>query len=109
MTAKISESRLRQIIKEEIAAKQRKLAEDAAGPDHKLTAQIVSAASKLLAALEGFDKSTSAMPSVIDAVSTNVAALRKSLAHMIEAPTSYAKLPTEPKVVRLRAQKEETL
>lgn len=98
---KISVTRVRQIIKEELRAARLR---EATAPDHKATASVVSAASKLLAALESFTKSTESLPAVAGATTVHVDSLQKALAHMVEAPTSYARLPAEPKIVRLRAQ-----
>ena len=111
---KISLTRVREIVNEEIyrASSRRgnRLSEADAGPDHKTAATVVSAASKLLAALEGFDKATKDLPAVRDTTQENIDGLRKSLAHMLEAPTSYAKLPAGKKIVKLRAQNaQETL
>jgi len=98
---KISVTRVRQIINEELQAAR---VVEAIAPDHKATASVVSAASKLLAALEGFAKATDALPAVAGATAIHIDALQKALAHMVEAPTSYAKLPAERKIVKLRAQ-----
>lgn len=105
---KINMARVRKIVNEELdRVRVGRLAEFAAGPDHKATATVVSAASKLLAALEAFDKMTKDLPAVKSTTQTNVDGLMKALAHMVEAPTSYAKAPSKKRIVRLRPQKED--
>jgi hypothetical protein len=102
---KISESRLREIISEELS-RARQLHELASTPDHKATAQVATAASALLAALDKFDKATAEHPNVINATSSTVRELRTTLGKIIEAPVSYARKPATQKVVKLRVQKE---
>lgn len=100
---KITTTRIREIVNEELHRAVR-LHESATGPDHEATARVVGAASKLLKALTAFTEATDGLPAVMNATHAGVETLQKTLAQMIEAPTSYAKKPSEPKVVKLRAQ-----
>ena len=58
------------------------------------------------AVLEAFDKATKDLPAAKSTTQTNIDGLRKALAHMVEAPTSYAKTPSEKRIVKLRPQKD---
>lgn len=101
---KITVTRVREIVNEELHRAVRLRENAPTGPDHEATARVVSAASKLLKALAAFAEVSAELPAVSSATAECAGALQSALAHMIEAPTSYAKKPSEPKVVKLRAQ-----
>lgn len=96
---KITPKRLREIIKEEIHVV-------AEAVDHKGISAITGAASKLLAAVEGFREK--APPSVINAVTPHLGELEKQLEAMLSNPGSYIPKPkVEPKRVSLKPIKKE--
>ncbi len=103
MTApKISLLRLRQLVKEEI--EQNNSVNEAV--DHKGINSIVTVASKLLAAVEGFKEK--APPAAINALTPHLAEVEKMLENMVSSPGSYVPTPKkEPKTVSLRATKTE--
>lgn len=94
----VSQSRLREIINEEL---QRRLLEQV---DHEGVRTVVNAASKLLKSAESFkDDSTGAMA---NAVTPHLDALIKVLENMVNAPASYVDRPVSvPKTVKLRQVK----
>lgn len=98
-TPKISLLRLRQLISEEVekAAVNEQV-------DHKSIQSVVSVASKLLAAVEGFKEK--APPAAINAVTPHLGELEKVLENMVSTPGSYVPQPKkEPKKVSLKAVK----
>lgn len=98
---KITIDRLREIISEEISTGV-KVTE---AVDHKGINSIVSVASKLLAAVEGFKEK--APPAAINAVTPHLGELEKTLENMINTPGSYVPQPKrEPKKVSLKAVKQ---
>ncbi len=104
----ISVTRVREIIGEELRrARLREFADEHVGPDHEATAKLVGAASKLLKACSTFQDATKDLPAVAMSIAVQLGAIQKALGHMVEAPASYTKKPKEPKVVRLRATKDE--
>jgi hypothetical protein len=75
--------------------------------DHAAIKDIVTGASKLLAAVEAFKKS--AGPAATNAVTPHLGALEKTLEDMVGTPGSYVSKPkVEPKKVSLRAVKGES-
>lgn len=99
----MSQNKIRQIIREELKKKKR-LAEDV---DHSGIRDVVNGASKLLAAVEGFQEHAS--PSMTHAVTPHIDAIRAVLEDMVSTPGSYVqKAVAEPKVVQLRAVKSES-
>ncbi len=104
LTVNISESDLRQIVKEELSALVRKpraksLSEEL---DHEGARKVVTGASKLLkAALVFSEDATGAMT---NALHPHLEAIRKSLESMVTNPSSYVDRPKQvPRVVKLRA------
>ncbi len=76
--------------------------------DHNSIRDIVTTASKLLAAIETFQEK--APPAAINAVTPHLTEMAKVLENMVEAPGSYvAKVKAEPKRVTLKAVKKESL
>jgi len=97
--AKITNARLREIIKEELAKQQ---IDEAV--DHASMSAVATSASKLLAAVESFKEKASAH--AINAVTPGLAELEKTLENMVSNPGSYVMKPkVEPKKVSLRAVK----
>lgn len=97
--AKITNARLREIIKEELAKQQIDEAVDHAG-----IKDVVNAASKLLGAVQSFKEKASAH--AINAVTPGLGELEKTLENMVSNPSSYVVVPKkEPKKVSLRAVK----
>ena len=91
-TSNIDLQRLREMIKEEINE----------AVDHKSINGIVSVASKLLAAVEGFKEK--APHAAINAVTPHLGELEKALENMVSNPGSYVQLPKkEPQKVSLKA------
>lgn len=92
-TMQITEERLRALVREELKET----------VDHETVKTVVTCASKLLKALEAFDKDgTPEMKAALD-----VSHLLATLENMVNNPASYVPKPNvEPKVVKLRAQKE---
>lgn len=84
-TPRITIDRLREIISEEIGASVNEAV------DHKGINSIVSVASKLLAAVEGFKEK--APPAAINAVTPHLSELEKTLENMINTPGSYVPQP----------------
>jgi hypothetical protein len=69
--------------------------------DHNAVKDIVTAASKLLSAVEGF--SASATPAAVNAVTPHLSSLQQILEDMVNSPSSYVqKQKKEPKVVSLK-------
>lgn len=98
-TPQINMQKLRQIIKDEIGQKTVKEA-----VDHKSINSIVTVASKLLAAVEGFKEK--APPSAINAVTPHLGELEKMLEHMVSNPGSFVPQPKKvPQKVSLKASK----
>lgn len=98
----MSLNKIRKIIREEL--KQKQLAEEV---DHSGIRDVVNGASKLLAAVEGFQEHAS--PSMVHAVTPHIDAMRAVLEDMVSTPASYVqKAKAEPKVVQLRAVKSES-
>jgi len=94
--AKISASRLREIIIEEIAMHEQ--------VDHAGIRDVVNAASKLLAAVENFKKV--AAPTMMSAVTPQIAQIEKVLEDMVSTPGSYVNKPKlEPQKVSLKPAK----
>lgn len=103
----INIDRLREIIKEEIAEKKKREKALSEGLDHKAISNVVSVASKLLAAVETFKEK--AGPSATSAVTPHLGSLEKVLEDMMNTPASYvAKPKPELKRVSLRAVPGET-
>lgn len=102
--ATISEEKLKQIIREELARKAA-LNEDV---DYEGAKTVTTGASKLLKALSGFrDDANGAMSS---AVTPHFDALVGVLEQMVNNPLSYTdKVKVEPKRVRLRKVDDEVL
>jgi hypothetical protein len=97
MTTKINLQQLRRIIKEELSAVNESV-------DHKSINSVVSVASKLLAAVEGFKEK--APPAAINAVTPHLSELEKVLENMVSTPGAYVPQPKkEPKKVSLKAVK----
>lgn len=72
--------------------------------DHKSINSVVTVASKLLAAVEGFKEK--APPAAINAVTPHLGELEKMLENMVSNPGSYVPAPKkEPKKVSLVAKK----
>lgn len=93
----ISLDRLREIVKEELAVVNEQV-------DHAAIKDVVTHASKFLAALEAFKKN--AAPAAINGVTPHLASLEKILEDMVSTPSSYVTKPkAEPKKVSLRAVK----
>jgi len=91
---KISITKLREIIKEEINE----------AVDHKSINSIVGVASKLLAAVESFKEK--APPAAINAVTPCLGDLEKVLEHMLSTPASFVPVPKkEPQRVSLKPTK----
>lgn len=98
-TNKIKDSDLRRIVSEELKAMKEAV-------DHNAIKDVVTAASKLLAAVEGFKDA--APSSAINAVTPHISELSKVLEDMVSTPGSYVpKTKVEPKKVSLRAVKDE--
>lgn len=96
-TPQISLDRLREIVKEELSTVNEQV-------DHAAIKDIVTHASKLLAAVETFKKN--AGPSAINGVTPHIDALEKILEDMVSSPSSYVSKPkAELKKVSLRAVK----
>lgn len=97
-TPKIGLLRLRQLINEELKTVTEQV-------DHASAAAIVTAASKLLHAIEGFKEKAS--PAAINAVTPHLGEIEQVLENMVETPGSYvAKPKIEPKKVSLKAVKK---
>ena len=102
-TPKISLEKLRTIIQQELTE-----ATVSEALDHKGINSIVTVASKLLAAVEGFKEK--APHAAINAVTPHISELEKVLENMISSPGSYVQVPkAEPKRVSLKAVKESAL
>lgn len=101
---KISESRLREIVNEELHRARRLQELASSEPDYESNAKVVGAASKLLKALAAFSDATNELPAVANSAGAHMEALKGALAHMVETPGAYTKKPSEPKVVKLRSQ-----
>lgn len=82
----ISKARLQQLIKEEI--EKLRMEETV---DHGSIRDIVTVASKLLQAVEGFK--TKAPPAAINAVTPHISELEKALENMVSSPGSYVPQP----------------
>lgn len=103
---KISSERLREIIKEElVAAKKADRARTVAeGVDHTAIRDVVTVASKLLAAVEAFK--AKAAPAAVNAVTPHLGTIEKVLEDMVSTPGSYVARPKlEPKKVSLKPMK----
>ena len=99
-TPKISLVRLRQIIKDELV--QNSVNEVV---DHNGIRDIVTIASKLLAAVEDFKEKGS--PAAINAVTPHLGEIEKTLENMVSAPGSYVAAPKkEPQMVSLKPAKK---
>lgn len=97
MSDKISMTKLRTIIQQELASVNEAV-------DHKSINGIVGVASKLLAAVEGFKEK--APPAAINAVTPHLSQLEKVLENMLSSPGSYVPQPKkEPKKVSLKPAK----
>lgn len=102
ITTKISAKRVRKIINEEL---ERAALNEAV--DHKSISAIISVASKLLGAIEGFKEK--APPAAINATTPHLSELEKVLENMVSTPGSYVPQPKkEPKKVTLKAVKGES-
>ncbi len=103
----ISETRLREIVIEELEASHKaKTVQEAV--DHAGISAVVTAASKLMAAVDGFKQK--APPAAINALTPGLSQLEKTLEDMVSTPGSYvAKPKVEPKKVSLRAVKGESV
>lgn len=98
MTQKISLDRVREIIKEEIDDMNEAV-------DHNGIRDIVTVASKLLAAVEGFKEKASSH--AINAVTPALSQLEQTLEDMVSTPGSYVVKPRpEPKRVSLKPVKK---
>lgn len=86
--------KVRQIIREELAAKSN-LDE---GVDHKSIKSVVAAASNLLKAIESFEKSNLS-PEMVNSVGSGLQTLKASLEDMVQTPGSYVPKPEPKKVV----------
>lgn len=101
MSDKISMTKLREIIQQELVSVNEVV-------DHKSINGIVGVASKLLAAVEGFKEK--APPAAINAVTPHLSELEKVLENMLSSPGSYVPQPKkEPKKVSLVAAKKESI
>lgn len=104
-TPTITLDKVRQIIKEE----QKKLAAERSvneAVDHNSIRDIVTVASKLLAAVEGFKEK--APPAAVHAVTPHLGEVEKALENMVSNPGSYVAVPKkEPKMVSLKATKKQ--
>lgn len=103
MEFKITETKLRQIINEELEA----LKEDV---DHEGVKKVVNAASKLLKACAAFKEDPT--PPMTNAVTPHLDSLIKVLEAMINTPASYVikiAKPKKKKIVQLRAQVKPTV
>lgn len=99
MRTKIKLDDVRRIVKEELKAIHEQV-------DHAAIKDVVTGASKLLAAVEAFKGS--APPSAINAVTPHMGSLERVLEDMVNSPGSYVARPkVEPKKVSLRAVKAE--
>lgn len=99
-TPKISLVKVREIIREELEAA-RSVNEVV---DHNGIRDIVTIASKLLAAVEGFKDKAS--PAAINAVTPHLAEIEKTLENMMSSPGSYVATPKkEPQKVSLKPAK----
>lgn len=97
MRHKITEKDLRKIVKEELESLQEQV-------DHNAIKDVVTGASKLLAAVESF-KGT-APPAAVNALTPNLDHVQKVLEDMLSTPGSYVPKPkVEPKKVSLRPVK----
>jgi hypothetical protein len=98
-TPKIGLLKLRQLINEEL-----KQVDEAV--DHNSIRDIVTVASKLLAAVEGFKEK--APPAAVNAVTPHLGEMERVLEDMVSSPGSYVARPkVEPKRVSLKAVKKE--
>jgi len=96
--AKIKLDDLRKIIGEELATLKEQV-------DHAGIRDVVTGASKLLAAVEAFK--AAAPPTAINAVTPHLDHLERTLEDMVSTPGSYVPRPkVEPKKVSLRAVKD---
>ena len=96
--AQISVDRVREIIKEEIVTVREQV-------DHNAIKDIVTGASKLLAAIEDFRET--APPSAINATTPFLSQLDRVLEDMVSTPGSYVMKPkVEPKKVSLKPVKQ---
>lgn len=101
-TPQISFDRIREIVKEELAARGKHVVSEQV--DHAAIKEVVTSASKLLAAVEAFKKN--AGPAAMNAVTPHLDTLEKVLEDMVGTPGSYVSKPKqEPKKVTLRAVK----
>jgi hypothetical protein len=97
-TPQIGLLRLRQLINEELKQVNEQL-------DHNSIRDIVTVASKLLAAVENFKEK--APPAATNAVTPHINYLEQVLEDMVSTPGSYvAKVKVEPKRVSLKAVKK---
>lgn len=95
--AKISATRLREIIIEEITTMHEQV-------DHAGIRDVVNGASKLLAAVETFK--SSAGSAMVSAVTPQLAQIEKALEDMVSTPGSYVNKPRlEPQKVSLKPAK----
>lgn len=95
--AKVNLNDLRKIIKQELRSFNESV-------DHNGIKEVVTGASKLLAAIESFKDS--APDAAINAVTPHLTALEGVLEDMVNTPGSYVtKAKIEPKVVSLKAVK----
>lgn len=95
---KLTLNDLKKIIKEELST----LSEQV---DHNGIKDVVTGASKLLAAIEDFKKT--APVSAINATTPHLTNLEKVLEDMVSTPGSYVSKPKiEPKIVSLKATKQ---
>lgn len=99
---KISLTRVREIVAEEVTAKIQEQV------DHAGIRDVVNGASKLLAAVEAFKESASG--AMISALTPQLAEIDHVLENMVSNPASYVeKKKIEPKKVSLRAVKDDKL
>jgi hypothetical protein len=98
MDFKISESRLRKIIMEELSALNEAV-------DHESAKKVVTLASKLLKVAEDFKSNATA--TMTNAVTPHIDSLISMLEKMVSSPATYADKPkVEPRRVKLRAVKD---
>lgn len=100
MSVSFKEHEIRRIIREEL--QKASLAE---GVDHEGITSVVSAASKLLKAIDAFRND--ATPSAVNAVSPTIDDVVSRLEDMVSNPGGYVERQPNQRVVSLRAQKSE--
>lgn len=97
MRATLKLNDLRRIVKEELMVMREAV-------DHTAIRDVVTGASKLLAAVEAFKKT--APPSAVNAVTPHVDEMQRVLEDMVSTPGSYVPKPkVEPKRVSLKPVK----